>query len=562
MPDAGRQRLGQSDVTALTAQAFGRRGDPPASAAGSSADNKEPSLMRRFLASLLCAVILSGCSIASRYGASGRPGVLRIADVVDPPSLDPLLAHDQATIGYDLLICQTLIGLDASNRLVPVLVTRIPSRRNGGVSPDGTRITYHLRRGVRFADGKPFTSADVAFTYRAIIDPRNNVLSVDAYQRIKSLQTPDPYTVVIRLKRPWNAAVTRLFAQSDFAFGILPAHAFRNTRLERAAWEQHPFGTGPFRVVHWSRGNEIVLEPNPYFRPAPKLARIVLRIIPDATAAFDALRAHDVDIAPLYPEMLAQARGLRDIKVQRTPENATFWLTLQSSRPPADDVRVRRAIAYALGMNTIADAYEHVYPQAGAFLAPVLPWHDPKIRPYPHDLRKARALLGGRRVNALLVTVGEEHLYNRIATVVQQQLAQAGISVTIKDFPTALFNAPEGPIRNARFTISIDGWLGGADPEQSVVFLCSQANADGSNISRYCNPRFDDLFRDQERTGSTARRKRDFVAMQRLIHEDVPVIPLYYETYFEGVSTRVHGFARNMLRFPVAPERWSVQTSR
>jgi peptide/nickel transport system substrate-binding protein len=470
-----------------------------------------------------------------------------------------LLAHDQLTIGYDLLICQTLIGIDGSNSLVPVLVTRIPSRENGDISADGTRITYHLRRGVRFADGKPLTSTDVAFTYRAIMDPRNNVLSVDAYQRVASLRTPNAQTVVIRLKAPWNAAVTRLFAQSDFAFGILPAHAFESTLLQRAAWEQHPFGTGPFRVVSWRRGDRIVLQPNPYFRPAPRLAGIDLLIIPDVNAAFDALRAHDVDIAPIFPTMLAQARTLSDVHVLRTPENATFWLTLQTSRPPANDVRVRRAMAYALDMNTVSGAYEHVYPPAAAIIPPVLAWHDTAIRPYPYDLPKARELLGGRKIDAQLITVSENPLYTRIATVVQQQLAKAGIRAGIKEYSTALFNAPEGPFRNARFTISIDGWLGGADPEQSIVFLCSQAGVDGDNSARYCNPRFEALYRDQERTSSTDRRRQDFFAMQQIIHHDVPVIPLYYESYFDGVNARVEGFARNMLRYPVDSERWSIR---
>jgi peptide/nickel transport system substrate-binding protein len=514
--------------------------------------------MRRFGLFLLCTMLLCGCSARLAPVEEGQ-AVLRIADPVDPPSLDPLLAHDQTTIAYDLLVCQTLVGLDASNRVVPVLVTRIPTRENGDISPDGTTITYRLRRGVRFADGGRLTSADVAFTYRAIMDPRNNVLSVDAYQRIASLRTPDPYTVVIRLKSPWNAAVTRLFAQSDFAFGILPAHAFTGTQLQHAGWEQHPFASGPFRVAQWQRGDRIVLDRNPYFRPVPKLSRIVLRIIPSGTGAFDALRAHDVDVAPLYPEMLPQARSLRDIDVLQTPENETLWLSLQTSRPPANDVSVRRAIAYALDMATIADAYQHAYPQAGSFLPPVLPWHDASIKPYRRDQARARALLGGRTINALLVVQSEEPLFTRIATVVQQQLAQAGIHVAIKQFPTSLFNAPEGPIRNARFTISIDGWLGGADPEQSIVFLCSQANVDGDNISRYCNPKFEALFRDQERTRSTARRAGDFMAMQQLIHAGVPVIPLYYETYFDAVSTRVHGFRRNMLRYPVAPEQWSVR---
>lgn len=513
--------------------------------------------MRRFFLFLLCAVTL--CSCAGTHRSASARAVLRIADVVDPPSLDPLLAHDQMTIGYDLLICQTLVGIDAANHLVPVLVSEIPSRLNGGISADGTTITYHLRPGVRFADGKPLTAQDVAFTYRAIVDPHNNVLSVDAYRRIASLDTPNPRTVVIRLKSSWNAAVTRLFAQSDFAFGILPAHAFKSTELQRAAWEQRPFGTGPFRVVQWRRGDRIMLEPNPYFEPKPLLRRIELRIIPNADAAFNALRSGEVDVAPLYPEMLRQAAGMHGIRILRTAENATFWLSLQTSRPPTDLLRVRRAIAHAVNRATIADVYEHAYPDAAAFLPPVLAWHDAAIRSYPHDAARARALLRGKSVDILIVTSSEAALYNRIATVVQQQLAQAGMRVTIKQFSTALFNAPEGPIRNVRFTISIDGWLGGADPEQSVVFLCSQANADGDNITRYCNPRFEALFRDQERTNSAARRKSDFLAMQRMIHDDVPVIPLYYETYTDGVSSRVNGFARNMLRYPVDPQTWSVR---
>lgn len=514
--------------------------------------------MRRFCVFLLGAVLLCACSGGSLLRLPER-GVLRIADPVDPPSLNPLLAHDQQTIGYDLLVCQTLVGIDASNRLVPVLITRIPSRSNGDISADGKRITYHLRRGVRFADGSEITSADVAFTYHAIMDSRNNVLSVDAYQRIASLATPDTHTVVIRLKSPWNAAVTRLFAQSDFAFGILPAHAFASTQLQRSPWEEHPFGTGPFRVAQWRRGDSIVYTANPYFRPAPKLSQIVMRIVPNGNAAFNALRAHDVDVAPIYPQMLSEAEGVRDITIVRTRENATEWLSLQTSRPPANDAHVRRAIAYALDMNAIASSYQHAYQPAGSFLPPVLQWQDAGITPYPHDIAKARALLDNKSIDALLVLQSEEPLWTRIATVVQQQLGQAGIHVTIKEFPTALFNAPEGPIRNARFTIAIDGWLGGADPEQSIVFTCDQANVNGDNISRYCDRRFEVLFRDQARTSSVARRTNDFRAMQQMIHADAPVIPLYYETYFDGVSTRVHGFARNMLRYPVAPETWSVR---
>jgi len=514
-------------------------------------------LPRRKALALGLMLQLAACAGNAQHGR-GAPHVLRIADLSDPSSLDPLLAHDQDTIGYDLLVNQTLVGMDARNRLTPVLIERIPSRANGGISRDGKIIVYHLRRGVRFADGVELTSADVVFTYRAIMDARNPVLSQDAYRRIATLSAPDRFTVVIRLKRPWNAAVSDLFAQSDFAFGILPAHAFASTALQHAPWEQHPFGSGPFRVTQWRRGDRVVLEPNPYFSPRPKLARIELRMIPDRGSALVALQADDVDIAPILPQSIAQVEHAAALRVLRTPENATEWLTLQTSRGPAKDLNLRRAVASALDVAGLEKAYQAAYPRAAAFLPPVLPWHDSSITSGAHNLAAARALLGGKTVDALLVLASGNAAWLRMATVVQQQLAPAGIRVTIKTFPTTLFNAPDGPVRNARFTIAIDGWLGGADPEQSVIFTCSQANVNGDNISRYCDPRFEALFADQQTTGNAARRKGDFMAMQRLVRDALPVIPIYYEVYFDGVSSRVENFSRNMLRFPVAPESWDT----
>jgi peptide/nickel transport system substrate-binding protein len=119
------------------------------------------------------AALIAALAACTRTGVApaGPAHVLRIAYAGDPASLVPLVAIDQDIVALDTLFCQTLVGLSADNREVPILVTRIPSRQNGDVSQDGTRITYHLRPDVRFADGVPLTSADVAFTYRAIFDP-------------------------------------------------------------------------------------------------------------------------------------------------------------------------------------------------------------------------------------------------------------------------------------------------------------------------------------------------------------------------------------------------------
>lgn len=523
----------------------------------------------RALAAILFVLVLPACAKSGSIAL--EPHVLRIADNVDPTSLNPLLAHDQDTIGYDLLVTQTLVGVSAENRLVPILVTRLPSRRNGDISADGKRITYHLRRGVRFANGIELTSADVAFTYRAILDPHNPVESQDAYLRIASLQTPDRYTVVVRLKRRWNAAIAELFAQADFAFGILPAHAFTSTDVTRAAWNQHPFGTGPFRVVEWQRANRIVLEPNPYFRPRPKLRRIVFVLIPSTQASLFALRAHDVDITEIGAAQIPDARNVAGVKIVITPMNGAYFLLLQTALAPTDDVHVRRAIAAALDRREIVRARFGALEPADSFLPPVFAWHDPApqtIDADPAAIARELRSDGWRRVQgrwmkhaqALAVTIAlapERGTWMQV--IEQEQLRRAGIETSLKPYPAAIFNAPQGPLRTGQFTVAAAQWIGAADPEQSVIFACSQRGANGNNSMNYCEPGFDALFADQAVTTDLRRRRRDFIAMQRLIRRDVPVVPIAFESSIDVIADRVHGFRRNMLMYPVDPQAWDVR---
>jgi peptide/nickel transport system substrate-binding protein len=519
---------------------------------------------------LLALLALTACARSGETFAQAH--VLRIADNVDPTSLNPLLAHDQDTIGYDLLVTQTLVGLSARNRLVPVLVTRVPSRANGDVSSDGKTIVYHLRRGVRFADGTELTSRDVAFPFRAILDPRNPVESQDAYRRVDALQTPDRYTVVVRLKAPWNAAVAELFAQADFAFGILPAHAFSSTDVVHSAWNQLPFGTGPFRVVEWQRASRIVLDPNPYYRPLPRLHQIVFFLIPTTQAALVALRAHEVDVVEILdPAQIPTARGIPGAHLALTPVNGEYEITARTSRSPTDDVHVRRAIAAAIDRREIARASFGALTPADSFLPPVFDWHDPAPETTSSDPARVgrelqadgwRETAGAWRMagRPLSVTIAyEPALGSWIEVLVQEQLRRAGIDARVKPFPPALFNAPGGPLRSGSFTLASSQWIGGADPEQSVVFACSQRGGDGNNDSDYCSPRFDAYFLDQAVTSDPRRRRRDFVEMQRIVRRDVPVVPIAFQLDVDAISDRVSGFARNMLRYPVDAASWDVR---
>ena len=481
------------------------------------------------------------------------------------------MAHDQDTIGYDLLVTQTLVGLSADNKLEAVLVTRVPSRANGDISADGKTIVYHLRRGVRFADGRELTAADVAFTFRAIVDPRNPVESEDAYRRVASLRTPDRYTVIVRLRKRWNAAVAELFAQADFAFGILPAHAFVSTDVTKAVWNQLPFGTGPFKVVAWERASRIVLEPNPYFRPRPRLRRLVFALIPTTQASLLALRARDVDLTEIGSAQIPDARNVARARVVVTPINGAYFLFIRTTAAPTDNVHTRRAIAAALDRPEIArEGFGSLRP-ADSFLPPVFAWHDPAPQTAAGDSATVVRELGaaGWRKSRgrwfkdgvpLTVTIALDPEHGAWMQVIEQeQLRRAGIETALKPYAAALFNAPSGPLRTGNFTLAAGQWIGAADPEQSVIFACSQRGSNGNNSMDYCNPRFDALFDDQAVTADPRRRRRDFVEMQRIIRRDAPVVPIAFESSVDVISDRVNGFRRNMLMYPVDAETWDVR---
>jgi peptide/nickel transport system substrate-binding protein len=520
------------------------------------------------------ALVLSGALLSGCASAPSRAHELRIAIPIDPTSLSPLIAFNQDQIALDLLWCQTLVGLDERNRFVPILLTRIPSRANGDISPDGLRITYHLRRDVRFADGVPLTSADVAFTFRAIFEPANAVGSSDSYQRVAALSTPDAHTVIVRLRKPWSAAVHVLFAQADFAYGILPKHAFTSPKIAGSAWERQPFGTGPFRVAAWRRGDRIELEPNPYFVPKPKLQRLIVQIVPNQNVAFNALRTHQVDIAPLDTDSVEQAAGITDLRVTRTPENGIQALYLQTAAEPTNDLRVRRAIAYALDLTELSKAWHGINARSQSLFAkPVVAWPHAPPPAYPHDLARAERDLDaagwrlyggvrskdGRPLALLLALAPTDAVLPRIAVIVQEQLARLGATVTVKAYPANLFSSPEGPLRTGRFALTPAALIAGSDPEQSINLRCAQARNGGENYSRYCSPLLEALFAGQAGATGEVQRERDFDAIANLVHDDVPLVPLYDLLYLQGVDERVTGYARNMLRFPVRPENWDAR---
>lgn len=178
------------------------------------------------------------------------PGTVRIAIQAPPNTLNPLLASNTTESMLTRLTNDLLVSVDATGRNeVPMLAAQVPTLANGGISRDGLTITYKLRHNVLWHDGVQFTSKDVKFTWAAIMNSRNNVISRTGYELVRSVDTPDPYTVVFHMKQRFSPAVNTLFGESDNPYTIVPAHLLAQyPDLNKVPYNTKPVGTGPFML--------------------------------------------------------------------------------------------------------------------------------------------------------------------------------------------------------------------------------------------------------------------------------------------------------------------------
>jgi peptide/nickel transport system substrate-binding protein len=503
----------------------------------------------RFRAALLFAAVLFTCAAPVR-GASALhpwtdPTTLRLAVSSDPHGFNPIYPTNQeddylSSLCFDLLVTQ-----DGAGKLVPSLAASVPTTRNGGISADGKTIRYALRRGVRWHDGAPFTSADVAFTWHAIMDSRNAVPNRHAYESIESVETPDPFTVVFRLKEPFAPFVRSVFAEADTTYRIIPKHLLdHEASLDRSDFNVHPIGTGPYKFVRWDRAQSVEYAANPdYFGGAPHIPKIVVRIIPDFGTLAVQLRTHAVDLGLIDSSGFNQLRGADGLAGELIPINGFAAYVVNLAHPPLDDVRVRRAIARAVDRAGIVKRVSFGTAQPGyADIPPVFYGGSSRGDPNAYDPAASRGLLdaagwtpgpdgirvrGGKRLELQLVDYSGSASASSNDVQVESMLRAVGIDAHIKQFALATYFAPAsggGPLAGGAFDIGQVGWLSGTDLDNAALFTCASRPPNGRNWSGYCSPEMEALQLAARRTYDDAQRRAIYAKIEALIVRDVPMV--------------------------------------
>jgi len=501
------------------------------------------------------------------------PGVLRLGDVADPDSLNPLLSTMDLSYDLSSLAFSYLIVADARGRLVGDLVTSVPSVANGGISRDGRTYEYHLRHGVLWHDGARLTAHDVVFTWRAIMNANNNVLHREGYQEVERIEAPDDATLVVHLRRRYPPFVTQFFTTlQEGAKPVLPAHLLADLReLNDAPYNALPVGSGPFRFAQWDRGQRIVLVANDrYFRGPPRLKRIEFRVAPDVNTLMTLLRTHEIDMpVGASPLMYVAFRTEPGFRATLSPWNSQQILALNNSRPILRFVDVRRAIARAIDYDALIEkvwygtarrARDIVPPTALGYLAQP---------PYPYDPQAAGAILthagwlpspDGTRVKSgqrleLVMVIAASGASQEVGVQLQSMLRRVGIALTLKAYPYHGIFAYDGPIVRSNYDLALFANTLSYDPDNTARLGCDEFAPKGENEVRYCDPTVDALERAGLETDDPAKRAAIYRAVAARVRDTVPFVPLLMQDRVTVTNSDLHGYDPA----PVAAPWWNAR---
>lgn len=522
---------------------------------------------RRLLPLILSILVVGSVLVAGLIldagvaGAQGAPpsGTLRAVFTSDPPTLDPAQATDTTSSAVVRQIFDTLVELDERLEPKPALAERWT------ISSDQRTYTFTLRPGVKFQNGRAMRSADVKFSFeRAARGKRpwvfEKIAGAAAFIKggpgeITGLRTPDERTVEIRLDQPFAPF---LFLMAYDAASVVPRE---ETERLGAGFATHPVGSGAFRFKEWRRDDRLVLEAFPdHFRGAPRLERVVFRIIPAEITRFNDYKAGNLDVTDIPTGHCRAVKGDPVLKAQVAiwPTLGTHAVRFNVEKPPFNDRRIRLAVAHAIDPSGVVQGLLEGCVIAGkGILPPALPGYNPEVTAPGFDRAKARALLAeagfpaGRGLGPITFNFNTGDLNQRIAELLQAQLREVGITLELRrlDWAAHLKVVDAGAI-----TMFRQGWIADyPDPENFLTVLFHSRNVGAAgNTSRYRSPELDRLFEQADSMAAGPARMKLYQGAEQRLLDDGAWVTLYHYASRALIRPGVKGLERSPLS--TAPE--------
>jgi peptide/nickel transport system substrate-binding protein len=480
------------------------------------------------------AVVLLAAAAAACAAPPAPSGIVTLAVLSSPNSLDPRIGSDETSQRAHQLLFDNLLSLDEQLRVTSGLASRWEQ-------PDPLTYVVHLRSGVLFHDGRELTAEDVVYTFNSFLDPAFISPRKGAYRVLDSVTALDRYTVRFLLKEPFGSFPIQL------VMPVVPKGAGEGFR-------DRPIGTGPYKFVDFAVDDRLELAAFPqYFRGAPANDGVVLKVVPDEIMRALELRKGTIDMVvnDLSPDVIHQLAEDETIAIVESPGTDYAYVGFNMRDPVLSDRRVRHAIGYAIDRQAIVDHLRRGLATPAIGILPPVSWaFAPDVFQFTHDIGKAQALLdaagypdpdgaGPAPRLRLTLKVSTNEFIRLQAAVIQQDLQRAGIELDVRSYEFATLYAD---VLKGNFQLFTLQWVGVSDPDMlRRVFHSTQMPPTGFNRGYYENAEVDRLIDAATGAAGDEERKRLFGEAQRVIAADAPYISLWNKTNVAVSRTGIEG---------------------
>jgi peptide/nickel transport system substrate-binding protein len=461
----------------------------------------------RHLAKLL--LVALALLVVMSPGTARAQQNLVVQAATEPPGLDLTATPASATAGVVFYnVQEALVKVDRHGKLVPWLAEKWHTS-------DNKNYTFFLKKGVRFQNGREMKAADVKFVFDRAMNPETKHPAVKQYEVIADIIVKDDYTITFALKTT-NANFLLTMARQGSV--IYPREAVDTLKSE-------PIGTGPYKVAEWVRGDRIVLAKNAdyHVKGLPKLDRVTYRFIPDPNAALAALKAGDVDATMfgLGPEHIPDLQKDPRFQVIVGETTNDVIMSMNNSRKPFTDVRVRRAVTYGINKPEVVKGAMFGFGRVlGTNVDPLNPYFVDMSGAMPYDPAKAKKLLaeaGYPNGFEAVLKVAPQYYYTvRTGEVLADQLQKVGVKIKIEQIEWGQWLSRVW--KDADYDLTIIGHAEAWD-------VANYANP--KSYFRYDSPEFQKIFQESEVTVDDKARRELYVKIQKKLVEDAPVVWLY-----------------------------------
>ncbi len=476
-------------------------------------------------------------------------GTLINAMAGEPSNLIAMIAGDSASSAIAGNIFNSLLKYDENLNYAPDLA------ESWEISNNQKTITFKLKKGLQWSDGKPLTSADVLFTWRLITDPNTRTPYSSDYQLVKNASTPDPLTFKVTYESSYAPAL-----DTWTSLHILPKHILKDEDINNTFFSRKPIGSSYYELDEWISGQQVTLKANnKSISGAPSINKLISRIIPDTSSQFLELTADNIDVMNINPiqyQRVFPARKDLQQKIALYKElgNGYTYLGFNLKKAPFNDIRVRQALNYAIDKDEVIKGV--LLGLGEAISSPYKPgtrWNNPRLSPYPYSPSKALKLLADagyvQDKNGSLIKNGIPLKFEIItnqnkqremtAVLIQRRLQEIGVKVSIRVIEWASF--VNRFIKTGDFDVVVLGWSLSLDPDQYNIWHSSQQGPGQFNFLGYSNNKVDRLLELGRKELNPLKREKIYHKFSKYLLEDSPIVYLYAGYGLSAVHKRVKG---------------------